>query len=86
MNKCIICLEDLQTMRVQALPCMHCSHRRCLDDWQQCADKPARHCPLKCHLIINSLVDEDAGDEDEDQIGGHDGDELSQLIEEAIAR
>ena len=70
-----------------------------MDDWQQCTDKPAHHCPLKCHLNINSLVIDDTGDEDEDPIGGDGGnvqqppdpsapvgDELSQLIEEAIAR
>jgi hypothetical protein len=96
-NKCIICLEDLQIMQVQALPCMHCFHKRCLDDWQQCTDKPAHHCPLKCHLNICSLVAEDTADEAEHQIGGDGGNaqqppdpsapvgaELSQLIGEAL--
>ena len=98
-NKSIICLEDLQIMQVQALPCMHCFHKRCLDDCQQCTGKPAHHCPLKCHLNICSLVAEDTADEAEHQIGGDGGNaqqppdpsapvgaELSQLLEEAISR
>jgi hypothetical protein len=98
-NKCIICLEDLQIMQVQALPCMHCFHKICLEDWQRCTDKPAHHCPMKCHLNIQSLVAEDMPDEDEVQIGGDGGNEpqppdpsapvgaeLSQLIEEALGQ
>jgi hypothetical protein len=97
MNKCIICLEDLQIMQVQALPCMHCFHKICLEDWQRCTAKPAHHCPMKCHLNIQALVAEDMPDEDEVQIGGDGGNEpqppdpsapvgaeLSQLIEEAL--
>ena len=81
-NKSIICLEDLQIMQVQALPCIHCFHKSCLDDWQQCTDKPAH------------LVAEDTADEAEHQIGGNGGNaqqlpdpsapvvaELSQLLE-----
>ena len=97
-HTCIICMEDLHSMRVQALPCMHCFHKRCLEAWQQCTDKPAHHCPLRCHLTINSRDGEDTEDEDEIEIGGDGGlaqqppgpsapvgDELAQLIEAAIA-
>jgi hypothetical protein len=98
-NKCIICMEDLHILQVQALPCMHCFHKVCLDEWRQCADKPAHHCPLKCHLTMCSLLADDTADEAEHQIGGDGssaqqrpdpsapvGDELSQLIAEATAR
>ena len=77
---------------------MHCFHKQCLEDWHQSINKPPHHCPLKCHVNISSLVNEDMEAEDEDLIGGDGGlaqqppdpsapvgDELAQLIEAAIA-
>jgi hypothetical protein len=100
-HKCVICLEDLQVMAIQALPCMHCFHKVCLDDWQRCTGKPFHHCPLKCHLNIQSLVAEDSlgslgsaedaigvdGSEDQQEPDAMapNAAELTQLIEEALA-
>jgi hypothetical protein len=79
-NKCVICLEELQVMAVQALPCMHCFHKVCLDDWQRCTGKPFNHCPLKCHLNFQNLVADDSRPEDEVSIA-RDGSEDQQLLD-----
>ena len=55
--KCLICLSNYEVgEKVSALPCFHCFHTKCIDDWII----RKRLCPIcKFELTLKSIIGED---------------------------
>lgn len=48
---CAICRNALGKVNVDATPCMHCFHSKCLDDWLSRQTEGNRRCPLCNHAL-----------------------------------